>query len=286
LISFDELHRLADHPMSNQNITLSTGTQTLEDGRTLAYTSGGAADGFPVIVHHGTPGSRLFAAMLSDVAIEQGIRLITPDRPGYGRSSPPPTDWTWHDWQTDLTELLQAEAIDRAALLGFSGGGPFALAAATSEWASRVGVVSTVIPPADTTLTRLSKLPFILRVLFRVSSVLASVAGPEMVVKQYTDRPVSEPVSEAIAEDFHEGIQQDAKAIARENRLFASDSIQTQQLSVSVRAWHGTQDENAPLSPVQAFMTDVEGTLVSSETDHLGTLLEHQRDVFRWLSTD
>jgi pimeloyl-ACP methyl ester carboxylesterase len=272
--------------MRDQNIALSTETLTLTDGRTLAYTSSGTADGSPVIVHHGTPGSRLFAAVFSDVASEQGIRLITPDRPGYGRSSPPPSDWTWRDWQTDLSELVHAEAIDQAALLGFSGGGPFALAAATSGWVSRVGVVSTVIPPANTALTRLSKHPFALRVLFRAASVLASVAGPKAVVTQYTDRSVSDSVSKAIAEDFHEALQQGAKAIVRENRLFASDSIQPQQLSVPVRAWHGTRDENAPLPPVQAFMTAMQGALVSSETDHFGTLLEYQRNVFTWLTTD
>jgi pimeloyl-ACP methyl ester carboxylesterase len=139
----------------------------------------------------------LFAAVLSEVASEQGVRLITPDRPGYGDSSPPPRNWTWRDWQTDLTEVLDAEAIDRAALLGFSGGGPFALAAATSEWASRVGVIGTVIPPADTALGKLSRIPFATRVVFRLSNVLASVAGPKTVVKQYTDRPVSPTVSQA-----------------------------------------------------------------------------------------
>ena len=164
--------------MNNQNTSLSTETCVSEDGRKIAYTLCGDRDGFPVIVHHGTPGSRLFAAVLSDVASEHGVRLITPDRPGYGRSSPPPQDWTWRDWQTDLTELLHAEAIDRAALLGFSGGGPFALAAATCEWASRVGVVGTVIPPADTPLAKLSKVPFAVRALFRASTVLASVTGP------------------------------------------------------------------------------------------------------------
>jgi pimeloyl-ACP methyl ester carboxylesterase len=272
--------------MRNQNIVLPTETYTLKDGRTLAYTSCGAPDGFPVIVHHGTPGSRLFAAVLSDVASEQGVRLITPDRPGYGRSSPPPQDWTWRDWQTDLTELLDAETIDRAAILGFSGGGPFALAAATSGWASRVGVVGTVIPPADTALQKLSKIPFAIRVIFRVSNVLASISGPETVIKQYTDQSVAAPVFQAIAEDFHEALQQGARAITRENRSFASGSIEPGQLSIPIRAWHGIGDENAPLSPVQTFMSDTEGTMVTTDTDHLGTLLEYQRDVFRWLTPD
>jgi pimeloyl-ACP methyl ester carboxylesterase len=272
--------------MNNQNTSLSTETCVSEDGRKIAYTLCGDRDGFPVIVHHGTPGSRLFAAVLSDVAREKGIRLITPDRPGYGLSAPPPEDWTWDDWPTDLTNLLHAEGIDRAALLGFSGGGPFALTAATSEWATRVGVVGTVVPPADTPLAKLSRIPFAVRVLFRASRVLASVAGPEIVVKQYTDRSVLKPVSQVIANDFHEALQQGAKAVARENRLFATGSIESGRLSIPIRAWHGIRDENAPLSAVQTLMANEEGTLISAETDHLGTLLEYQRDVFRWLAAD
>lgn len=80
--------------MTNQNTALSTQRTSLPDGRTLTYTISGVSDGYPVIAHHGTPGSRLFAAILSTVATEENVRLIVPDRPGYGRSSPPPSDWT------------------------------------------------------------------------------------------------------------------------------------------------------------------------------------------------
>lgn len=269
--------------MPNQNTTLSTDTYALSNGRTIAYTTSGAADGFPIVAHHGTPGSRLFAALLADVAAEEQIQLIVPDRPGYGHSSPPPQDWTWQDWQDDLTELIHAESIDRAAVMGFSGGGPFAVAAATSEWATRLGLVSTVIPPATNGLARLAKVPFALRILFRVSNALASVSGPEAVVRQYTDREVSEAVSNAINDDFQEALRQGAKAVARENRSFATKSLELSQPSIPVHVWHGTQDENTPLSPVREFMDNIDGTLTTSETDHLGTLLDYRRDIFRRL---
>jgi len=272
--------------MTDQNTLLSTNTHTLSDGRTLAYTSGGDPDGFPVVAHHGTPGSRLFAAVLSEAASEQGVKLIVPDRPGYGRSSSPPSDWTWGDWQEDLTELLDAASIDRAAVVGFSGGGPFALAAANSDWASRLGLVSTVVPPAENGLATLSKIPFALRILFGLSGVLASVRGPEAVVGQYTDRSVSEPVSRAIADDFQEALQQGSAAVARENRSFTKDSFESAESSVPMHAWHGSEDENTPLTPVSELVEASDGTLATSETDHLGTLLDCQRDVFEWLTAD
>jgi pimeloyl-ACP methyl ester carboxylesterase len=272
--------------MAKQMTAPSTETYTLDTGRTLAYTCSGASEGVPVVAHHGTPGSRLFAALLSDVATAEGIRLIVPDRPGYGRSSPPPDDWTWWDWQSDLSELLHSMSIDRAAVLGFSGGGPFAVAAATSEWATRLGLVSTVVPPAENSLATLSKIPFAVRLLFRVSSAIAAITGPEAVVRQYTDRSVSDALAHAVAEDFHEALRQDARAVERENRLFATRTLDPKRVAVPIRAWHGTRDENTPLAPVRSFVKPADGSLVTPETDHLGTVLDYRADVIRWLGSE
>lgn len=262
---------------------LATETCTLSDGRTLAYAVGGAEDGTPVVAHHGTPGSRLFASLLTDAAAETGVRLIVPDRPGYGRSSPPPAGWEWRDWPEDLAALLDAESVDRCGAVGFSGGGPFALAAAADERVGRVGLVSSVIPPADVGLVTLSRVPFAVRALFRLSGAYASVAGPSAVVGQYTDRSVSEPVSRAVADDFHEALRQGAKPVARENRSFGDEWVGLDRPSVPVRAWHGTRDGNAPLSAVRAFANGSDAGLATSETDHLGTLLDRRREVLRWV---
>lgn len=272
--------------MIDQDTSLKTDTCQLSNGRTLAYTTSGARDGFPVIAHHGTPGSRLFAALLADVATEQQVTLIVPDRPGYGRSSPPPRDWAWQDWQTDVTELIRAESIRRAAVMGFSGGSPFALAAATSDWATQLGLVSAVIPPAKGGLARLSRIPFALRVLFRLFKAVTLVSGPESIVRQYTNRTVPAAVSRAIGAEFQEALRHGAKAVERENRLFATESLDSSQLSIPTCAWHGTEDENTPLSPVQAFLTSIDGTVVTAETDHLGTLLDTRRDVLARLRTE
>lgn len=271
--------------MTAQNAALRTEECTLPDGRTLAYTTAGAPRGRPVIAHHGTPGSRLFAALLSEPAADSGVRLVVPDRPGYGRSSPPPRGWTWRDWEDDLVELLAAESIHQCAVLGFSGGGPFALAAANGDRATRLGLVSTVVPPARNRLATLSTVPGALRVLFRLSKTVASITGPDAVVGQYTDRSVSDPVATAVSDDFHEALRQGTRAVARETRLFARESLEPGQVDVPVRAWHGTRDENTPLSPVREVTRGIDGTLVTPDTDHLGTLLDCRDDALRWLGT-
>jgi pimeloyl-ACP methyl ester carboxylesterase len=268
---------------AGRDTELSTETCTLADGRTLAYAVAGGAGGTPVVAHHGTPGSRLFASLLAEAAAERGVRLLVPDRPGYGRSSPPPDDWHRQDWRRDVAALLDAESVERCGVLGFSGGGPYALAAAASDRVARVGLVGTVVPPADVAVVRLSRIPLAVRALFRLAGAYASVAGPEAVVGQYTDRSVSPAVSRAVADDVREALRQGARAVARENRSFAGEWTGIERASGPVRAWHGTRDENAPLSAVRDFASGNDVRLTVTETDHLATLLDRRGEALRWL---
>ncbi|RQG96596.1 alpha/beta fold hydrolase [Natrarchaeobius chitinivorans] len=269
--------------MTSLRSELSTTECTLSDGRTLAYATGGSPDGHPVVVHHGTPGSRLLAALCYKAAAKRGVRVIVPDRPGYGKSTAPPSGWTWHHWRDDLCELLEHESIDRAALVGFSGGGPFALAAATAERTTRVGLISSVVPPIENALSRLAPVPFALRLFFELSGPVARLRGPDAVVGQLTDRSLSDARATAVAAEFHEALRQGAGAIVRETRLFAADSFDvTVPDDVPLRAWHGTRDENAPLEPVERFVADADATVITDETDHLGTLLDYRIDALEW----
>lgn len=95
----------------------------LSDGRRLAYAEYGAANGIPVFLFHGLPGSRLSWGLLPNNPFPKGLRLIAPDRPGYGGSDPKPGR-SLLDWVDDVVELADALAIDRFAVLGVSGGGP------------------------------------------------------------------------------------------------------------------------------------------------------------------
>jgi pimeloyl-ACP methyl ester carboxylesterase len=82
---------------ADSRAALSTETCLLSDGRTLAYAVAGDEGGATVVAHHGTPGSRLFASLLADAAAEEGVRLLVPERPGYGRWSSPPDGWSRRD---------------------------------------------------------------------------------------------------------------------------------------------------------------------------------------------
>jgi pimeloyl-ACP methyl ester carboxylesterase len=101
----------------------------LADGRTLQYLVAGPADGFPLVLHNGTPSAaRLFAPMV-EAAAARGLRTVVHSRPGYAGSTPQPGR-TVASVAADVTELLDELGADRFLAVGWSGGGPHALACA------------------------------------------------------------------------------------------------------------------------------------------------------------
>lgn len=102
---------------------------TTSDGRTLTVREGGDPEGFPVLSISGTPGSStLYPPHLRDAA-EQGIRLVSYDRPGYGGSTRQKGRKV-ADCAADVAAVTDALGLERFAVWGISGGGPHALAAA------------------------------------------------------------------------------------------------------------------------------------------------------------
>jgi pimeloyl-ACP methyl ester carboxylesterase len=105
--------------------------------RVLRIRDGGDETGWPVIYLHGTPGSRLDLALHDATAAECGVRLVSFDRPGYGGSTPSPFGLRAVGEQVHT--IADSLGLGRFSTLGFSGGGPFALAAAAGN--DRVAVV-------------------------------------------------------------------------------------------------------------------------------------------------
>jgi pimeloyl-ACP methyl ester carboxylesterase len=60
---------------------------------------------------------------------EFGVRLITADRPGYGRSDPQPGRGIL-SWTADVEALAGSLGIQEFSVMGHSSGGPYALACA------------------------------------------------------------------------------------------------------------------------------------------------------------
>jgi pimeloyl-ACP methyl ester carboxylesterase len=119
--------------MKEKNMATDRTNKTikLKDGRMLGYAEYGNPEGKPVFYFHGFPGSRLdwLLSDPDDSAAEMNTRIIAVDRPGMGLS-----DFKRGrkilDWPDDVVELADALRLDRFAVMGFSGGGPYAAACA------------------------------------------------------------------------------------------------------------------------------------------------------------
>jgi pimeloyl-ACP methyl ester carboxylesterase len=120
----------------------------LPDGRQLAFAEYGDATGAPVMLFHGLPGSRLAWGFLPGAPFPPGLRIIAPDRPGYGRSDPKPGR-ALLDWARDVAALADHLELEKFSVVGVSGGGPGALACAFAMPA-RILSVGVVAGPAPT----------------------------------------------------------------------------------------------------------------------------------------
>ena len=92
----------------------------LSDGRLLEYAVYGDPRGKPVLYCHGFLGSHHQGALVDARARRNGLRVIAPNRPGIGRSSP-------HKFPVmtapaaDMAELMDALGIGEFSVFGASG---------------------------------------------------------------------------------------------------------------------------------------------------------------------
>jgi pimeloyl-ACP methyl ester carboxylesterase len=104
-------------------------TARTADGRSLQVRAAGPAGGLPLVFHHGTPGGAEFYPPMFAAAVRAGLRLIIYARPGYGASSPAPGRRV-ADVAADVAAILDELGEQHFVTLGWSGGGPHALACA------------------------------------------------------------------------------------------------------------------------------------------------------------
>ncbi|MBA3261730.1 MAG: alpha/beta hydrolase [Thermoleophilaceae bacterium] len=111
-------------------------------GGKFAISELGDPAGQPVVYCHGGLNSRRDIHFAARVARRAGVRILAIDRPGIGGSTPQ-RERTLSTWGGDVERVADALELDRFTVLGWSFGGPFALACA-SVLGTRVGAVGIV----------------------------------------------------------------------------------------------------------------------------------------------
>ena len=106
-------------------------------------------DGTPILFFHGFGSSRLIRHPDDALAEQAGVRLICIDRPGIGLSTARPGRRLL-DWPVDVASLADELGLARFSIIGWSGGGPYALACAYAmpDRTTEVGLVSAPAPLA------------------------------------------------------------------------------------------------------------------------------------------
>lgn len=115
--------------------------------RRTGYAELGDPAGHPVLSCHGGLTCRLDVVPAHDAALRAGVRLVSVDRPGVGRSERQPGR-TVGGWAAHAAALADRLGIGRFSVLGWSMGGPYALgcAALLGDRVEAVAVVAGGVP--------------------------------------------------------------------------------------------------------------------------------------------
>jgi pimeloyl-ACP methyl ester carboxylesterase len=241
----------------------------LSDGRMLGFTEYGDPAGSPVLAFHGMPGSRFMFRLVHESALRLGLRLVAPDRPGFGLSDFQ-RNRTLAAWKDDVQELADSLGLDRFAVAGISGGGPYVAACAALlpdrvAAAALVSPVGPLCPPEGP-----DRLPPAQRVAFRLlpqftpAMQLAFFGGrlgflhaPDAMYRAVMKRagPADETIlsrpeiRKNILEAVVEGLRPGARGVVQEMKIFASPwNIPFAAIKAPAMLWQGLSDNNVPVS--------------------------------------
>jgi len=281
-------------------------TIRLPDGRTLGYAEYGSADGTPVFYFTGGNSSRFEGKWFENAAIKKHIRLIVPDRPGFGLSTFQ-SKRQLLDWPNDVLELANALSINSFSVFGLSGGGPHVLAAAYKipEKLNKIAIVSGTAPPEMPnkfngmwppvkiiflTAKNMSKVNrFLLK---QMSGFYSNEEQMMKRMKQALPRPDVELIdrkpeiikifAEATRESHRNGIDGDA----REWHLYVNDwGFQISDINREIKLWYGIHDQQVPIGMGRYFARVLSKANLIEVDDggHFSTINNYIEDIFDYL---
>jgi len=281
----------------------------LPTGRVLAYDEHGAVDGTPIFYFHGSPSTRLEWHLFGSDALARKlkVRIIVPDRPGLGRSDFQPGRRI-SDWPADVIALADRLALARFAVLGYSGGGPYATACALKipERLTRVGIISGTAPFDEPGLTaginptnlRFMQLaltkPRLSRLTLRLMGLMVRFTPRRFIEGAMATLPV--PDQAVLARpDFRQGFI----AMIREALLAGPHGAQwdtalmtspwdfrPQDIRVAVQLWHGEADTNAPLAMGHYMAATIPNSHASyyPGEGHLSLMAKYVEEILNFLA--
>jgi pimeloyl-ACP methyl ester carboxylesterase len=287
---------------------LCEGRVRLPDGRHLGYAEYGRPAGRPIFYFHGFPGCRLEAAPVHETAGAVGVRIVAFDRPGYGLSDAH-RGRSLLDWPRDVSDAADALGIRRFAVLGVSGGGPYALACARAipQRLTATGVVAGLAPVDRPELRRTLIWPMRLGFflgrnapwLFGALSAGVIAASPNshpehvMWLLGRSDSEVDRRLAhddrfrQAIAASIREALRGGARAARQDVQLYARPwGFALKDIRVPVDIWHGEVDATVPIAMGRYLAAQVPESRVTflPNEGHFSLPFNHAREILRTLA--
>jgi pimeloyl-ACP methyl ester carboxylesterase len=241
----------------------------LPDGRTLEYVVDGPADGLPLVFHHGAPSAAVQFPPMTAAAATHGLRMVLHSRPGYAGSTPRPGR-TVADDVDDVAALLDALGAGRFITVGWSGGGPHALASAAllPDRCLAAATMGGVAPYAAKGLdwfagmgrenhdefgAALAGEPALTAYLEMEAAALAGVTAADIVaalgdlVSDVDKRALTGDVAEYLAGSCREAVSTGIAGWRDDDLAFAADwGFPLDRVGVPVAIWQGAQDRMVP----------------------------------------
>ena len=283
-------------------------TIRVRDGRTLAFAEYGDPHGEPIISCHGSPSSRVEGNLsLNAVSLERGVRVIIPDRPGMGASDFQPGRRIV-DWPSDVLDLADALETDTFAILGSSGGSPYA-AACGALIPTRVRAVGLIggLAPLDAPgmasalrgplrmMFRLGRFaPSLLRGLFTLNLNMMRKGGDRAAERMAASFPEPDrrlllqrrDIRDGFMACFEEACRHGVEGAAWDVGLLARPwGFDLGQVIVPVMLWHGERDGNVPVEHgryLAQAIPNCHATFYPDEA-HLSLSVNHHREMLEAL---
>jgi pimeloyl-ACP methyl ester carboxylesterase len=267
----------------------------LEDGRRLGFAEYGDPTGPVLLYFHGHPGSRLEARFLADAAAHAGVRLIGVDRPGLGLSDYQPKRHL-SDWADDVAQLITHLRLQSVALIGYSAGGPYALACAyhLPDRVTACAIVSSAdqVGPLIRMLARwipwlvlhITRRWFADTVRARRSLQRFVRRWPEPDQRAFAQAGVPDVLADSLADAFRQGV----KGAAYDGSLLGRPwNIPLHKITRPVQVWHGERDTQVPVAAARALAGQLpHGTTEFCADDgHISTIVNHADAIVTMLIT-
>lgn len=283
-------------------------TIILEDGRTLGYAEYGPSDGEPIIYFTGGNSSRYEGKWFRDAIEKNEVRLIVPDRPGFGLSTFQKNRQLL-DWPEDVIELTNVLSIEQFSIFGLSGGGPHVLATAYKypERLKKTAIVSGTAspempnkfrgmwPPVRIIFLTADKLPKVNR--FLLKQMAGFYSNEEQMLKrmkQAMPKPDKELIeqrpevikifAEATKEAHRNGVDGDAW----EWHLYVKSwKFQLGEIQKEIKLWYGRYDQQVPIEMGRYLAGEIPNAQLVEVEDggHFSTINNHINAIFEYLKT-